>query len=497
MGRSTRAFFVALLTCAALPAAAADEPDELMPGRVALVRTAKLAKFIAKPAGGVFDLPDAANDPAAEGATLRLFDTVAHPNGDFTFSLPAGVGWKGLGNPAGSKGYKYKGTGTLGDPCKLVLIKEKIVKAVCKGPEIDFPLPFQGDLGVVLTVGTDSKRYCALYGGTPRGDPSKIFKRKDASAPVLCPGAVPTATPSNTDTPTPTHTPIVGCLLSEGAYTLTQASAGSITFDGLPPIGFPAGSSSAMVVDLGAASPPDCLHDAVVPFPGGFGPIVFCQLPGTGFTIRIEQTGCGVGRVDSNGGADFTVATVADTSDTFGVCNVPHTSCNTLNGDQGARVEVTVGDGFADSCSSGAVNVVATVPVQFTVWLEETSLCPDPDGVFDGGDILVSQFETVFDLTTDATAATWMDLDGDGCFLAGAGPGGAGLSTTGTCHDTVGATVSTAFASPVALGDPVFFDHTIAGLIPFDVTGPGAPLGAVCASPPAVDFAGTATRCFP
>jgi hypothetical protein len=486
-----------------LPAVADDEPDELMPGRVSVVKAAKLAKFVAKPAAGSFDLPDPANDPAAEGATLRLFDTVAHPQGDFTFDLPAGARWRGLGNPAGSRGYKYKGSGALGDPCKLVLIKENLVKAVCKGPEVDFSLPFQGDLGVVLTVGTSSKRYCAQYGGTPKGNPSKIFRRKDAPAPAMCPGTAATTTPSVTDTPmatatpTPTQTPIVGCLLSQGSYTLSQTAMGSITVDGLPPIGFPAGSTSAMVVDLGAASPPGCLHDAVVPFPGGFGPIVICQLPGTGFTIRIEQSGCGVGRADSNGGSDFTVSTVADTSDTFGVCGVPHTSCNTANADDGARVEVTVGDGFADTCSSGAVNVVATVPVDFTIWLDETSACPDADGVFDGGDILISQFSTVLDLSTDTTDATWVDLDGDGCSLAGAGPGGAGLSETGTCLDSFGGTVATAFASPVATDHPVFFDHSIAGLIPFAVSGPAAPLGASCPSPPSIDFDGTATRCFP
>jgi hypothetical protein len=41
------------------PAFAADEPDELMPGRVAIVRPGVLAKFVAKPpTGAVFDLPN-------------------------------------------------------------------------------------------------------------------------------------------------------------------------------------------------------------------------------------------------------------------------------------------------------------------------------------------------------------------------------------------------------------------------------------------------------
>ena len=43
-------------------AIAADEPDELMPGRIVLIRYGVLAKFVAK-ATAAFDLPDASNAP--------------------------------------------------------------------------------------------------------------------------------------------------------------------------------------------------------------------------------------------------------------------------------------------------------------------------------------------------------------------------------------------------------------------------------------------------
>jgi len=131
-------------------ARAADEPDELMPGRIVFIRTGLLAKFVAR-ATTSFDLPDANNAPTAEGASLAVFDT-GGPAAD-TYPLPSG-GWKGLGNPAGSKGYKYKGLGSISDPCRVVLVKSNIVKAVCKGAGISMATPFTGDVGIRLAVGT-------------------------------------------------------------------------------------------------------------------------------------------------------------------------------------------------------------------------------------------------------------------------------------------------------------------------------------------------------
>src|SRR6185369_16521042 len=139
-------------------ALAADEPDEKMPGRIVLIRNGLLAKFVAK-AVVAFDLPDANNNPIVEGGSLAIFDTTGAASD--TFTLPAGTKWKGLGSPAGSKGYKYRGDGSTIDPCKVVLVKAKVVKAVCKGAGVNLPTPFTGNVGIVLNVGTDTKRYCA------------------------------------------------------------------------------------------------------------------------------------------------------------------------------------------------------------------------------------------------------------------------------------------------------------------------------------------------
>ena len=96
------------------------------------------------------------------------------------------VGWKGLGSPAGSNGYKYKGAGTPGDPCKIVILKEKVIKGVCKGSGVTLTPPFAGDVGIVLTVGT-TERYCARFGGDEVRDDATLTKLKNAPAPGACP----------------------------------------------------------------------------------------------------------------------------------------------------------------------------------------------------------------------------------------------------------------------------------------------------------------------
>jgi hypothetical protein len=157
---------------------------DLLPGRIAIIKPVTLAKFVAKPiAGDTFALPTA--NPIATGGSLRIFDTDASA-GDDTYSLPAGAAWKGLGNPAGSKGYKYSGAGTPTDPCKVVLVKETVIKGVCKGTGVTLTPSFTGDVGIVLSLGA-TDRYCAQFGGdTVKSDPT-IEKRKDAPAPGACP----------------------------------------------------------------------------------------------------------------------------------------------------------------------------------------------------------------------------------------------------------------------------------------------------------------------
>ena len=145
------------------------------------MRDQALAQFVSRPDAA----PLPTIDVVATGGTLRVFDT-GTTAGDDTYALPAGSRWKGLGNPPGSKGYKYRGAGDTGDPCKLVLVKEKIVKATCKGSGVTLRPPFTGDVGIVLSFGT-SERYCARFGGDDVRNDATLTRRRNAPAPGACP----------------------------------------------------------------------------------------------------------------------------------------------------------------------------------------------------------------------------------------------------------------------------------------------------------------------
>jgi cysteine-rich repeat protein len=170
------------------------EPDELVPGKSTAVKPAALARFVAKPPpDATFALPAPGNDPIIEGGSIRFFDTLPGA-GEMTYTLPvqaAPLGWKGIGNPPGSKGFVYKGAGSITDPCTTVVIKPKQVKAVCKGAGITLAPPFAGDLGVIVTAGSASKRYCVSFGGDTKKNATEGFVRKNAPAPPACPVAPP------------------------------------------------------------------------------------------------------------------------------------------------------------------------------------------------------------------------------------------------------------------------------------------------------------------
>jgi hypothetical protein len=171
------------------PVVANDEPDELVPGRITVVKTATTFKFTGKPTTGVLDLPNPSNDPTVEGGTLVVSDT-GGAAGTASFPLPSGAGWRRL--PADTsrplRGYRYNGAGTPTDPCRVVLVRETVVKATCKGSGVTLTTPFSGDVAIVLTIGTDSKRYCATFGGTTLNNTETITRRKNAPPPAFCGG---------------------------------------------------------------------------------------------------------------------------------------------------------------------------------------------------------------------------------------------------------------------------------------------------------------------
>jgi len=283
------------------------------------------------------------------------------------------------------------------------------------------------------------------------------------------------------------------CPLAAGSYTLEQTAGGKLNIATFQPFDVPAGGT--LVADISAGHLPDCAHEVVVPFPGGFNMPAFC-VPATGFAVKLEQTGCGVGSIDSNGGADYTVTEIGDTSDGSAVCSLPQACL--VGQDTALRVDITVGDGVPDTCSSGTANVFVAVPVSTTVWLEQSSgrSCPPNDGTFDpdAGDELALTFSQVLDFTTDTNTVSWADLDGDGCISAGIGPR-LGFSNTGSCLDLATKTLVGAATGPVSsaasIGDTLF-----SAVWPNAFTGPHPALGASCETPPAIAIGGTVHRCI-
>jgi hypothetical protein len=194
MKETLRAIAIVVCTASvtAITALAADVP---IPGKVAVVKSGKLAKVVSK-ATTPFPLPapGSAADPTQSGAALTFFDTDFPGAGSVTFTLDK-TGWLGLGKPAGSKGYKYKGKDDVEDSdpkgtCKSVLLKDSVIKAVCKGTAVILTTPFVGAAGVTLGLpagSVASTRYCAEIGGDEIKNDGKLMKRKDAPAPVSCP----------------------------------------------------------------------------------------------------------------------------------------------------------------------------------------------------------------------------------------------------------------------------------------------------------------------
>jgi hypothetical protein len=172
---------IALGAALAATAGVAFAVDTLLPLNITIVKPGSLAKFVAKP--GLVSLPGTTN-PTVAGATLRLKDS-GGAAGTNTYTLPQ-INWKGLGNPPGSKGFKYKGTKTPGDPCVVVIVKTNVIKAVCKGTDITLTPPFSGTEGITLHMVGSGDNYCAVAGGTIVKNDATQFKAKQVPAPASC-----------------------------------------------------------------------------------------------------------------------------------------------------------------------------------------------------------------------------------------------------------------------------------------------------------------------
>lgn len=281
------------------------------------------------------------------------------------------------------------------------------------------------------------------------------------------------------------------CPLAAGVYTITQIDGGALSVSTLTPFPFPSGGT--IVEDVKAGSQPDCIHNVVVPFPGGLTTPLFC-VPSLGFTVQLTQIGCGIGQIDSNGGSDYTVKELGDTS-SEPECNNQQACTDGV--DNKVRVDVTVGDGIPDTCSAGTANAIVSIPVNVLSWLERGSAsCPADDGMYNPDtDLLVLDVNQILDLTTDTNDAQWSDLSGDGCPIAGRGPL-AGLSNTGICLDLAANTIGIAASATVGSANAPLFDFTFSARLLNSISGPNASTGATCDSPPLINFNGTVVRCL-
>ena len=78
-----------------------------------------------------FGFPDATNDPRVEGGHLEVFDDDPFRLVRANFALPTTEGTRQSG---WGRSYKYKGSGSPSDRCRVVLVKAAIIKAVCREP---------------------------------------------------------------------------------------------------------------------------------------------------------------------------------------------------------------------------------------------------------------------------------------------------------------------------------------------------------------------------
>lgn len=193
--------------------------DVPIPGSLGLTRRdvttgdGKLVKLSSRKEAdeGSFPLPAAGgpDDPRAAGGTfLRAqcsggIGAGCVVEGAWAPVSLAAAGWRALGDPPGSKGYRYRGA--PGEPCRLVLLKERAIRVVCKGPDAVDPL-FSQPVAVLVTddLRVGGLRFCTQWLTSYRRNVPFLWRDEDQAAPPACPSF------GGTPTPTPTPTPPYG-----------------------------------------------------------------------------------------------------------------------------------------------------------------------------------------------------------------------------------------------------------------------------------------------
>ncbi|MFP6663187.1 MAG: hypothetical protein VCC00_03180 [Deltaproteobacteria bacterium] len=126
-------------------------------------------------------------DPAVAGSKLLIRWTGANAGRTELMELDPSK-WKGLGNPAGSRGYKYLDKSQAAG-VKLVLWKPGgnggMLKILGGGVNFDYEMPANPD-SVEVYFGVEDEWYCAEFGGETKKAVAGFFLAKKANAPSAC-----------------------------------------------------------------------------------------------------------------------------------------------------------------------------------------------------------------------------------------------------------------------------------------------------------------------
>lgn len=130
---------------------------------------------------------DPGASPLGAGATLRVVNPVTRAASEVELDA---AGWRGLGKPAGARGYRYRDTS--GGACRRTVVKRGRLKLACTGSEL-FALEgtAQGALAATVRLGCGAI-HCMEFGGRVTADVGAAaaaktrFAAKNAPAPAAC-----------------------------------------------------------------------------------------------------------------------------------------------------------------------------------------------------------------------------------------------------------------------------------------------------------------------
>ena len=127
--------------------------------------------------------PPGSNDPIQIGGRMRFTSERWGDTNEMEF--PA-AGWTGLGNPAGSRGYRF--SGSPGDPCEDVRIKPgRQLRIRCRGEGFEPTLDEGSQRSLDVTVNVGDVTMCMTFASPyKRRDQRGIFHARRAPAPTDC-----------------------------------------------------------------------------------------------------------------------------------------------------------------------------------------------------------------------------------------------------------------------------------------------------------------------